>query len=186
MAQGKEDRWGYEIIARDDAGWTDRVSRWSEGYPLVEDKVKAMPIKLALTQASKLVVKLPLPVTLLTGAVGDAIGTPIGLLIKKGMIDILTHNAEISLALAYMDDNSGIDVEVRGDYELDYRIEAFGDLRELPPLLAITPAVFGTDREPYFMRQAVVESCYLMQIKYIRTSNFARRPRAKLLIDIDV
>ena len=150
-----ENLFGYNITVWSGTGRTMGYSGWSEGDPLLNNKIRAKLIKTFPVKALKALVGGGTGVSAafaVAGFTGSALGQTISAMLMKSLKASLLRQAESKLLLG----GTNIGVTIAGDFEAVYSISNSQDLKALPGFLSIIPAKFQLNNKPYWMGKAIL------------------------------
>lgn len=150
---------GFKIIATcKERGYNRVESGWSEGYPVIEGKVKDAIVEKLVINGGKLIVKGaggPVSVAefLLSQAWG--VGSAIGNSMAQNLIKINDTRFQRAAAARA---TYNVKVKITGDFEAEYGIHSYKDIESLPTLLAMIPQ---KNTKPYqFMGNHVLKAAF--------------------------
>lgn len=151
-----EDRYGYTVKVETSLGKTTSHSSWSEGSPLVDQKIKSKIIDTLPTMGLKTLVGGGFGVTAIfatAGFAGGTLGNGISALLMNTLNRALLRSAEVT----FSQKTTSVNVTISGDFQAKYKIGSIKDLKLVPALLSIIPATFTVDNKPYWMGKDIIE-----------------------------
>jgi hypothetical protein len=158
---------GFKITATcKERGYNKVESGWSEGYPVIEGKVKDAIVEKLVVQGGKLIVKgtvgagVSVAEFLLSQAWG--VGSGIGNFMAQNLIKI--NDTRFQRA-ASLHQGYNVKVKITGDFQAEYAIRGYRDIEKLPYLLAMIPQ---KNTKPYqFMGNHVLKAAHELHLHFL-------------------